>query len=46
MLSIDSTKDTPERKGKRELLKLFESFSPEEMKSTMEKLRVIQGALK
>jgi hypothetical protein len=28
LLSIDPTKDTPERKGKRELLKLFESISP------------------
>jgi hypothetical protein len=39
LLSIDPSKDTPERKGKRELLKYFESLSSDEIKSTMEKIK-------
>jgi hypothetical protein len=41
LLSIDPSKDTAERKEKREFINYFESLSPDELKSTMEKLKAL-----
>lgn len=44
LLSIDPSKDTPERKAQRELIQYFESLSPNEVKSIAERVESMQRA--